>query len=360
MSDLPPPNRCRLVLIAPPSLDAARLADALAGGDVASLILPAHGLGEAAFQDAAEALVPVAQQAGAAAVVAGDLRIAGRVGADGVHLEAAKAEIADAIARVGNPQKMLVGAGGIKTCDDALELGELRPDYVFFGRFGYDNKPEPHARNLGNSAAWWASMVEIPCVLLGGASLASVEGGGRDRRRVRRLVRPPFSVKASILAGRSRRPTPCSTKKRRVSELRAVACAPPASAPFCCSRPSSPCRPAPERQTATGRVRPPSSSTPTRFGGKHEDPAYGAYPARLLQDRLRSGLAAGRKGRQGRAGAGRGDPGARPGQEARRGRGCQMVPGSGRAGPARGPVPVRPAPDRRALRQAGQARRPSP
>ena len=172
MSDLPPPNRCRLVLIAPPSLDAARLADALAGGDVASLILPAHGLGEAAFQDAAEALVPVAQQAGAAAVVAGDLRIAGRVGADGVHLEAAKAEIADAIARL--QPKMLVGAGGIKTRDDALELGELRPDYVFFGRFGYDNKPEPHARNLG-LAAWWASMVEIPCVLLGGASLASVE-----------------------------------------------------------------------------------------------------------------------------------------------------------------------------------------
>ena len=43
---------------------------------------------------------------------------------------------------------MMVGAGGAKTRDDALELGEVRPDYIFFGRFGYDNKPEPHPRNL--------------------------------------------------------------------------------------------------------------------------------------------------------------------------------------------------------------------
>ena len=247
---------------------------------------------------------------------------------------------------------MLVGAGGIKTRDDALELGELRPDYVFFGRFGYDNKPEPHARNLG-LAAWWASMVEIPCVLLGGASLGSVEEAAATGAEFVALSAAIFGEGLDPRR-QARRPTPCSTKKRRVSELRAVACAPPASAPFCCSRPSSPCRPAPERQTATGRVRP-RFRQPQPVRRQARGPRLRRLSARLLQDRLQSGLAAGRKGRQGRAGAGRGDPGARPGQEARRGRGCQMVPGSGRAGPARGPVPVRPAPDRRALRQAGQA-----
>ena len=58
--------------------------------------------------------------------------------------------------------------------DDALELGEERPDYLFFGRFGYDNKPEPHPRNLA-LGAWWAEMIEIPCIVMGGLDIASVE-----------------------------------------------------------------------------------------------------------------------------------------------------------------------------------------
>ncbi len=69
---------------------------------------------------------------------------------------------------------MIVGAGGATTRDDALELGEMQPDYIFFGRFGFDNKPEPHRRNL-SLGAWWADVVEIPCIVLGGSELASVE-----------------------------------------------------------------------------------------------------------------------------------------------------------------------------------------
>ncbi len=69
---------------------------------------------------------------------------------------------------------MMVGTGGAKTRDDALELGEERPDYIFFGRFGYDTKPEPHARNLA-LGAWWSEMIEIPCIVMAGADLASAE-----------------------------------------------------------------------------------------------------------------------------------------------------------------------------------------
>src|SRR5690606_5319550 len=61
--------------------------------------------------------------------------------------------------------------------DDALELGEARPDYIFFGRFGYDNKPEPHSRNL-SLGAWWAEMIEIPCIVMAGSDIASVEAVG--------------------------------------------------------------------------------------------------------------------------------------------------------------------------------------
>lgn len=172
MNQTPAPNRCRIVLIASPRMPAERVAAALSGGDVASLILTADGADEAAFQAFAERVAPGAQAAGVAVVIDGDSRIAGRIHADGLHVEAGKDELADAIGR--HQARMMVGAGGAKTRDEALELGEERPDYMFFGRFGYDTKPEPHARNLA-LGAWWAEMIEIPCIVMAGSDLASVE-----------------------------------------------------------------------------------------------------------------------------------------------------------------------------------------
>ncbi|TIU39186.1 MAG: thiamine phosphate synthase, partial [Mesorhizobium sp.] len=145
------------------------------GGDVASLILPENGMDEASFQAFAEQIVPAAQAAGVAVIIAGDTRIAGRVQADGIHVEVSKAELAETIEHF--QAKMMVGTGGAKTRDDALELGETRPDYIFFGRFGYDNKPEPHPRNL-SLGAWWADMIQIPCIVMAGSDIASVEAVG--------------------------------------------------------------------------------------------------------------------------------------------------------------------------------------
>jgi thiamine-phosphate pyrophosphorylase len=105
-------------------------------------------------------------------VIAGDTRIAGRVKADGLHVETGKAGLLEAIDDF--QARMMVGCGGAKTRDDALELGEAQPDYIFFGRFGYDTKPEAHSRNL-SLGQWWAEMVEIPCIVLAGSELASVE-----------------------------------------------------------------------------------------------------------------------------------------------------------------------------------------
>lgn len=175
MTDRSPPNRCRIVLIAPANESAEsfgpRLLEAAAGGDIASLIIPARG-DEASFQDFAAPIVRIAQAAGIAAIVADDTRIAGRVGADGIHLESGTSEIGQAVERWQG--KLIVGAGGATTRDDALELGETQPDYIFFGRFGFDNKPELHRRNLA-LGEWWAGVVQIPCVVLGGSDIASVE-----------------------------------------------------------------------------------------------------------------------------------------------------------------------------------------
>jgi len=174
-------DRCRIVLIAPegatPDEFAQALRQALAGGDVASLILPQYDADEATFQRLAEAVTPIAQAAGAAVIVAGDSRVAGRVKADGIHVER-KADLADAVERW--QSKMMVGTGGAKTRDDALELGEERPDYIFFGRFGYDTKPEAHHRNL-SLGQWWAEVIEVPCIVMAGSDIASVEPVARTR-----------------------------------------------------------------------------------------------------------------------------------------------------------------------------------
>jgi thiamine-phosphate pyrophosphorylase len=170
------PNRCRIVLISPAGVSAGAFEPmfraAIAGGDIASIILPSHGMDEASYQAFAERIVPIAQDAGIAALIVDDTRIAGRVRADGIHIDGGKQALAEAIETF--QAKMAVGAGGVKTRDDALELGEERPDYVFFGKFGYDNKPEAHQRNL-SLGGWWAEMVEIPGIVMAGSDLASVE-----------------------------------------------------------------------------------------------------------------------------------------------------------------------------------------
>lgn len=176
-----PEDRCRLVLIAPEGATAenfsSALAKALSGGDVASLILPQYDLDDSAFQKLAEAVTPIAQQAGVAVIVAGDSRVAGRVKADGIHVEGV-GQLTEAIEKF--QSKIAVGAGGAKDRDAALQLGELRPDYIFFGRFGYDNKPEPHSRNLA-LGQWWAEMIEIPCIVLAGSDIESVGVVARTR-----------------------------------------------------------------------------------------------------------------------------------------------------------------------------------
>ena len=168
------PDRCRLIVISPNSADWRRSADqiasALSGGDVASLIMWPGELAENDYQRLCEQAVGAAHEANVAAVVAGDTRIAGRCGADGIHLER-KADLAERLAS--KEANEIVGAGGAKSRHEALEIGEMRPDYMFFGRFGYDTKPEPHPRNL-TLGRWWAELVEIPCVIMSGSVIESL------------------------------------------------------------------------------------------------------------------------------------------------------------------------------------------
>jgi thiamine-phosphate pyrophosphorylase len=168
-------DRCRLVLIPPDGLFGADLADplkaALAAGDVASVIFPVYGQDEAAYQRHLQSAVPVAQESGAAAIAVNDTRTFGRSGADGLHVDTGLGDIADTVEK--SQGRFIVGAGGVKTRHAALDVGELRPDYIFFGRFGQDTHPAPYRKNVA-LAEWWAAIVEIPCILMGGADLDSL------------------------------------------------------------------------------------------------------------------------------------------------------------------------------------------
>ena len=171
----PVPDRCRLVLVLPEALTSeaapAAIQAALEGGDVASIIVPPHAMGERAYADHLKAIAPLAQPRGTAVLAVRDARLAGRLGLDGVHMDGDLDELSDVIDRVG--ERMMVGSERTRTRDHALELGEMEPDYVMFGRVGGDTHEAPHSKNL-DLAEWWAAMIEIPSIVMCGTDLDGV------------------------------------------------------------------------------------------------------------------------------------------------------------------------------------------
>lgn len=169
-------NRPRLFLVTPPAFDPASLAkdlaDAFKGGDIACVLIYMPDADGKALQEAAQVLVPVVQAGGAAALVYRDTQVAGRSGADGVHIDTSLEDVKLAVESL-QPAK-IVGAGGTKLKHEDMEWAETGIDYLFFGRLDLEEKPEPHSKTLAK-AEWWSELFETPCVALGGNTIASVE-----------------------------------------------------------------------------------------------------------------------------------------------------------------------------------------
>ena len=168
--------RPRLVLITTllPDGEAgvAAMRAALGAGDVASVIIDPAGRDADTFQRFAEGLVPLIQDFGAAAIIADDTRCAGRVKADGLHVSGGDVtELAETVERFA--PRMIVGASGFETRHDALEAGEKMPDYLFYGSFGGDTEDAPSPDDL-DMAQWWAEIVEVPCIVLGGRDVETL------------------------------------------------------------------------------------------------------------------------------------------------------------------------------------------
>jgi thiamine-phosphate pyrophosphorylase len=160
---------CKLYLISPREVGGAfadRLRCALEPGLAAAFQLRVKDVPEDELARLAEPLQRICADAGVAFIVNDSMRLAKRIGADGVHLGQSDGDIREARALLGPSAQ--IG----KTCHDsrhlAMEAGEAGADYVAFGAFHPTTTKPSDYRPDPSILTWWATVFEIPCVAIGG------------------------------------------------------------------------------------------------------------------------------------------------------------------------------------------------
>lgn len=167
--------KTRLYLITPPSFAledfAAELAHALDAGDVAAVQLRMKDVGDGPILKAAERLLPIVQRAGAAFILNDRPDLAKRVGADGVHVGQDDMPYKEARALLG--KDAMVGVTAHDSRHLAMEAAEAGADYVAFGSMFPTTTKEAKTRAAPELIQWWAELMEIPCVAIGGITVAN-------------------------------------------------------------------------------------------------------------------------------------------------------------------------------------------
>ena len=158
-----PRTASRLYLVTPEITDArafaGTLSAAMAGIDVAAVLLKLAPAGERDLINRVKALAETVQSAGAALLIDGQPDIAARAGADGAHLTGIEAF--SAAVDTLKPAR-IAGCGGLKTRHDAMLAGERGADYVMFGEPEASGRRPPFAA-IVERIEWWAPLFEIPC-----------------------------------------------------------------------------------------------------------------------------------------------------------------------------------------------------
>ncbi len=166
--------RSRLFLVAPqtpPPDFSQKFASALAGGDIACLLMDGDTTDPKAFTNWAAPYVQTAQSANIAVLVQDDTRLAGHLEADGIHVNDGPGLDPSEQEKL-QERGLIIGTGGLNTRHVALQVGEREPDYVFFGRTDRDLESDNHPKTETLSV-WWAQMMTIPCVAFAGTSDAA-------------------------------------------------------------------------------------------------------------------------------------------------------------------------------------------
>lgn len=160
---------CQLYLISPQEVGGTfpdRLRAALGGGPVAAFQLRVKDVDEHALARLAEPLQSICADHDVAFIVNDSMRLAKRLGADGVHLGQSDDDPREARDLLGPTAQ--IG----RTCHDsrhlAMEAGEAGCDYVAFGAFYPTTTKPSHYRPDPQLLAWWSAIAEIPSVAIGG------------------------------------------------------------------------------------------------------------------------------------------------------------------------------------------------
>jgi thiamine-phosphate pyrophosphorylase len=169
---LPRPERTepsKLYLISPQDVGGAfpdRLKAALEPDVAAAFQLRVKDVDEHELARLAEPLQRICADADVAFIVNDSMALAKRLGADGVHLGQSDGGIGEARALLGPAAQ--IG----RTCHDsrhlAMEAGEQGADYVAFGAFHPTTTKPSHYRPEPAILTWWSTVIEIPCVAIGG------------------------------------------------------------------------------------------------------------------------------------------------------------------------------------------------
>ena len=154
----------RLYLVTPEVADAQSFArtlePALAGADVAAVLLRLKSSDERTLINRVKLLAPIVQQRDTALVLDGLPEIVARGGADGAHLTGIAA-FEEALVSL-KPAR-IAGCGGLHTRHDAMIAGERGADYVMFGEPDVSGR-RPSFDTILERVAWWAEVFEVPCV----------------------------------------------------------------------------------------------------------------------------------------------------------------------------------------------------
>jgi thiamine-phosphate pyrophosphorylase len=154
----------RLYLVTPPVADAAAfsplLAQTLAAGDVAAVLLRLASGDERELINRVKALAPPVQDEGAALLLDGRSDLVARAGADGAHLTGIETFAAE---RERLQPGRIAGCGGLLSRHDAMLAAEAGADYVMFGEPDATGG-RPAFAAIEERVAWWAEVFEAPCV----------------------------------------------------------------------------------------------------------------------------------------------------------------------------------------------------
>ncbi len=165
---------CQLYLISLPDVGGDfpdRLQQALAVAPVAAFQFRVKGKEQHEAARLAEPLQRLCADHDVAFIVNDDMKLAKRLGADGVHLGQGDGDPREARALLGPSAQIGV------TCHDsrhlAMEAGEAGADYVAFGAFHPTATKDTRHRPEPEILRWWSGLFELPCVAIGGITPAN-------------------------------------------------------------------------------------------------------------------------------------------------------------------------------------------